>query len=767
MGFLLSPEGKVVTVPDDQMDRALEVGYRPLTPEQAGPGLTQPVSDADSLASAAVAGVSAAASGATLGATDALLAAIGDRGSTEALRQAREAHPVVSTTANIAGAIAGAALTGGESLAGAAAPARLATEGGRTIAAGMEAAGMGRIGGAVLGGAAEGAIFGAGQGVSELALSDDPLTFERAASTLSSNVLFGGAVGGAAGLAAAGLERGLLRAKGAIDARLSGPVAEQLEPDLATMTRRDLDVAAKTEREAIDVARQPEREAFVQALRDHEDATQAEQLWDYTSKHPNRYVRGLGKESREADIKVRNLLKNETGLARNPLIARDALERQAQVLSKIESEGLTEHAQFMRDFDRGPATIRQQILDGKVEGYIVGKGGLSPTSPLIDEAVNREMVKRFGTADIDVQPTIPARLQAVMDSGGTARTRVGNLRQMIEALAAEPTSARLTQIEAAREALSTPHAKSLGETVFHAIPFAGRMAEIASVAGRVAGGLRGAIGKAGQRAGAAASSFLDVAAKGAARAVPVAPIAATKILGELRYAPAAGDEQPPPPKGKATLAALYKRRTDEIKSQTAYDETGMPRLRPEARAAMGARLAPIRATYPILADRIETLAARRIEYLSSLIPRRPDLAGIQMGPDRWQPSDMAMRGFARSAAAAEDPHAVLERAASGSIAPEDVATLRATAPEELADFTRKIAAELPLLQRTLPPARRLALSLLTGLPVDPAMDPAILSVLQAQYTYELERPQAQPQFGSVKNRTEVGTASQRREEGSA
>jgi hypothetical protein len=128
---------------------------------------------------------------------------------------------------------------------------------------------------------------------------------------------------------------------------------------------------------------------------------------------------------------------------------------------------------------------------------------------------------------------------------------------------------------------------------------------------------------------------------------------------------------------------------------------------------------------------------------------------------------MEMRGFARSAAAAEDPHAVLERAASGSVTPEDAATLRAIAPEELADFVHRVAAELPTLQRTLSPARRLALSILTGLPVDPAMDPAILSVLQAQYTYEPERPQAQPQFGSVKNRTEVGTPSQRREEGSS
>ena len=126
-----------------------------------------------------------------------------------------------------------------------------------------------------------------------------------------------------------------------------------------------------------------------------------------------------------------------------------------------------------------------------------------------------------------------------------------------------------------------------------------------------------------------------------------------------------------------------------------------------------------------------------------------------------------MGSFARAAAAVEDPHGVFDRIAHGVITPEDVDALRAVYPELLADMTAQIASQLPTLQHTLPHSRKIALSMLTGLPVDPAMDPAILSVLQAQYQYEPERPRPEPQFGSVKNTVDMATPSQQREQGSA
>lgn len=877
MPLMRAPDGSVVSIPDADAQRAIDTGYHPVGVESAGASLTQPTSDAGGAIAGAAAGASSALSGATLGLSDAFLAATSTPAEIEALRQARAAHPIVSTGANIAGALAASTITGGESLPAAAASragARVATE----LGGGLAARGIG--------GAAEGALYGLGSGVSELALDKDPLTMEHAASVLSSNALFGAGVGATAGTLGYGIERGLAKAKGALDSALDRqaaktqvvtdnaraahiPTADQIraageeitstipasaikdygwyEPkgygddvvkaakgraairegqrdpitllvddegkilvddgrhrlnaaieqdapikvrwargngtgpddvfrgrglgrpplvDPATLDAGGLKAARATEIDAIEAAQQPERDAFVDALKDHQVATEAEQSWRYTSKNPSKYVRGLGVESRAADIKVRNLLRNEAALARDPGVALRAIEEQGQALRKIARAAEEEQGAFIDGFRAAPETIRQEILDGKVKGFVVGKGGIAPTSPLIDQEVERLMIQRYGTTNTRAMPTLPAHLEAALNVS-TAETRAGDLYRTIKRLTAEPTSERLAAIDAAKEALSLPREASLGERLLGAVPLVGGpLGAIASTANKTLGGLRAVVGKAATRAGEAASSFLGKAAPVA----KYAPVLATKVLSQVKYA---ADGSAPPAhnaEGTTELARLYRARTDEVKSQTAYDAAGVPKLRPEARKAMAARFDGIRPSDPILADRLESAGARRIEYLSSLIPRRPDFGGVSFGPDRWQPSDMEMRSWARSAAAVEDPHGVLERAIHGAVTPEDAAALRAVYPALLEDFTAKVASQLPTLQHTLPYARRLSLSTLTGLPVDPAMHPDILRVLQAQYTYEPEGARAQPQFGSVRaNASEtgagMGTASQRREQG--
>ncbi len=130
------------------------------------------------------------------------------------------------------------------------------------------------------------------------------------------------------------------------------------------------------------------------------------------------------------------------------------------------------------------------------------------------------------------------------------------------------------------------------------------------------------------------------------------------------------------------------------------------------------------------------MAARRISYLASIIPKLPDFGVVQMGPDRRGTPDLQMRSFARSVAAVEDPHAAMERMVSGTFVPEDAKALQAVYPEMVADLTRQITEQLSTLQRTLPYKRRLALSMLTGVPVDPAMTPGVLRQLQSMYAAE-------------------------------
>lgn len=590
-------------------------------------------------------------------------------------------------------------------------------------------------------------------------LADDALSLERAGSSLSSKALY-------TGEAVTDSDRALASAGKAVD-RTAAAAAERAAAgsvDLSTLDSAGLRAAEKSERDAIIAARQPDREAFVAAVNDHAAATQAEELWQYTSKHPSRTVRGLGKESREADYKVIGLLKNEEGLVRDPSRIRDALERQAQALRKIESEGLTEYAQFERDFARGPQTIRQEIIDGKMKGYVVGKGGLSPTSPLIDEAVEREMVKRFGTADMNSPPTLPARLQAVMDSGGTARTRVLSLRESLEALTAEPTSARLSQIEAELTARGLPKQASVGTAVLSAVaPFAGPLGMAVAAGSHVLGSLKKIAAAVGARAGRAAESFLDVTSKVAR--TPQVPVLATATLASLAYGKSKGEQ------GPSDLPGLFKARTDEIKNQVHIAADGSFQMRPEARQELASKLRAVRAVDPILADRLETAGARRIEWLASQIPRRPDAFATSYGPDRWQPSDLDMRSWARKAAAVEDPSAVFERVVHGTVTPEDAEAMRAVWPEKMQDFIRQVASGLTGLQKALPYSRRMALSLFTGQPVDPALDPKIFAVLQSQFPDEpgsqggTQAPKATPSFGSMPKSPDAPTPSQYRAQG--
>lgn len=244
---------------------------------------------------------------------------------------------------------------------------------------------------------------------------------------------------------------------------------------------------------------------------------------------------------------------------------------------------------------------------------------------------------------------------------------------------------------------------------------------------------------------------------------PALPVLATRTLARVQYAPQAA-----PLPDKPALADLFKARTDELKSQTMYGPDGKPVMRPEARAAMAAKLSAIRSVDSIGADKIETLAARRLEFLSSKIPRRPDLGGLPTGPDNWKPSDLEMRSFARFAAAIEDPGAVEERVAHGTVTPEDAEAYFAVYPERARAFQQSVIAQLPTMRTQLPFAKRMSFSIFTRLPVDPSMMPNILQVLQEGFAAEpnsnggTQAPTASPQFGSIKKSVELPTPSQSR-----
>ena len=689
---MVDPHGGVHDVPDEQVNAAAMQGFHVQTTAEEDARVSDLAEQqvyggtAGALTAAGLEGLS----GATLGASDVALGAL-DPGYAAMSRALERQHPIVSTGAQIGGQAVGAALTGG---------ANLATGVGERAAAKLGGGALAQIGGKAIAGGLEGAAIGAGQGVHELALSEDPLSLENAVSTLSSNMLFGGAIGGAIGGLGKSAELGLRRAKGALE---------------------DIAAGASTGAEVSDVERKLLADDLSEARRTAKEqklflATKGVKLEAADGKLATNEI---GKIGLDADRGLDRLLRNPKDLAANPGKALAPLRQQEHAYEKLLERADDLRAVFAADTSGTRASVLEAI-----------PAALEKNRALQDRVV--DLVER-SKAPIKGAATLPQQMLqggaygAISDVVGTVLDFVpgGGLLKALRPLAAAKGSA------------------AIGELVF------------------------GRLGKAGADAARRAATTVGRVADATAAIAPSAPPLAAKVLGSVRYA--AADPKAPAPSG---LHETFEARSKEIRSQTAYDETGTPRMTPAARSQLADRLSAVRAINPIAADRLETAAARRIEYLASQLPRTPDPYGVAIGPSSHaRHSDFEIRSFARKAAAVEDPHAALDRLADGTLSPEDVEAMRAVYPELHASAVQAIVAATADLDRPLPYERRILLSMFTGRPVDPAMDPAILSRLQSSFDEEpgseggTQQPAAAPAFGSVKKSAPEPTPAQGRAAG--
>lgn len=722
---LVSRTGKTVTVADPaEAAQYIEAGWRPESTEEAIVRDTEARRAEDTPASASFAlGVLSSGSG---GLTDAFARVIGGKEGARQVRETKEAHP----TAALAGEVVGGV---GATVAGVGPLGKAAQLGQRIARAGEGASAVAQLGRAALGAGVEGAAMGLGTGVTELAQSAEPLSVERAVSTLSSHALYGLAIGGAAGTVGKSLEIGLQKGKVAIEeAAAQSAKAATISDDLARLDAKGLRAAETAERETLEAARVTQRQELADELVSFRRELKQQKQF-LTTKDVELAAVGeklgskeLGRIAAKANKQLDNILDNPVGLAKNPAKALDALQRQENALAKLSERSDELRTMFAAD-------------------------------------------------------TSGARM-AALDSVAPALERNRALQAKISDLAGELKSPRLEQIAAARDTLATRGTeKSLAEkmaggSVFSAvtgglsalpIPGAGFLAPMlgakaASFVGEKVFGRLGAAMSAGEaRAANAISKVFEAGARGAKASPPLA----SRVLGSVAFAPPRTTPKDAGPAPRERLPDVFRRRADELREQVATGPTGAPMVRPEVRARIASTFDGIGAIHPQLADRMETLAVKRLEFLASKLPKRPDLGVMSMGPDHWQPSDMEMRRWARFVAAAEDPDGILERVSTGQVSPEDGEVMRELYPEMLADVTRQVLEKLPELRAALPRDRRIALSVLTGVPVDPSLSPHILRITQSQFSVDVQPPRAAPQFGSVKNH-ELGTASERREQGS-
>lgn len=656
------------------------------------------------------------------------------KGYTRERRERLEANPGAGAIGTAAG-LAPSLLSGGAGAAGSVAratPIGIASRAGTKLATKLG----GGVRGALAGGVAEGALLGVGSAGQEIGLEDD-VSVERALGALSSGALYGGAIGGAVGVGAKVAEKGLLKAKAAAD-DLAARVQKGggISDDIAKMDAKGLRAAEEAEHAAIEASRVPQRAQMADEIVALQKESKASKFWLATED------KSLRKAALKADKWMTGLTDDIKGLGQKPQSALKALRIKEQALDQIV---------------KGGDEVRAAIKAEQEAGLAAGKTATAGENRLKALAGAEDML---------------------------AKNR--SLQEKIMALDAPPSSPRLKEIADAKDILQSAGGKKKGLVdqmvqgsaygavlgAIPAMPFGGVVAPLiaAKASNAITGLLTGKLGAAAaeqaQRTAQAVKAFVDVGT----RVTKSAPPLATKVLTSVSYAdqPKKRGEKVEAP---TTLVDAYKAREQELRSQMTTGPTGAPVMRPEKRRALGDRLAGVRASDPVLADRMETVAARRLEFLASKLPKRPDYLATQMGgPDRWKPSDMDMRAFARYAAAVEDPGGVEERLVSGQVTPEDAEAYKTVYPERFEALKRQIVESLPELRGSLPYERQVALSIFTGIPVDPAMRPQTLARLQANFAMEegseggSMAPRATPNFGSVKS-AEKATPSQQRQAG--
>ena len=484
-------------------------------------------------------GIRSFASTATLGGTDLLAGAISPEYAKET-RERREAN----TAGNIIGGVAGALTPWGAgglaSSAGRAAEAAIAARagtglGGRLVAAGAR-------------GAAEGGVFGAGMGASEVGLTPGPVSWESAAATIGSNALGGAGVGFGIGVGAKLLEEGAVAAKGFAQRKLEearAPEAAAVDrsafPEIATMDKKAAREAIAAERETVRAQRatdlvegKAEREAEVSALEKAKDAAAAELHSDaldfknYLRNERAAFIETADAETasvlRRSKVQIMKGLDNAEGFIRKrgTEAVLDGLQKQKGALEKVLADA--DDVMFNADIERQAVLDRlPQSAEGKASVYLTpdqsqlyadyagvkmpkGQPGLSVTTDELAGfrgALERGDVNPPGLQRVLNAQELMQRNQALLDSFAAVRAPVAS--ETLTSLDAKLEAARAGVGKTPRLEALEAHLADVSETTIAKKFAQGAGALAGGHAGFALGGPMGAIagGMAGREVGGA------------------------------------------------------------------------------------------------------------------------------------------------------------------------------------------------------------------------------------------------------------------------
>lgn len=351
-----------------------------------------------------------------------------------------------------------------------------------------------------------------------------------------------------------------------------------------------------------------------------------------------------------------------------------------------------------------------------------------------EEVLRRNQALQARIAEVAATPSSPA-LQAALDRVAVAKA------------GAAPTP-RLKALEAQ---LADLQEKKLGRTVSQAVGGSIGGAIGSTLLGPYIGGIGGAfigrdignkfydrfvrklVANNAARGRSIKQAIAGMFGKGAEKVAKAMP-QATKIIPAIQYASreqadgVLGPSKYQP--SKNPTVNQFRERARELDSLTQPGPNGTYQVRQKALMDLHERMAGMWAISPGVANGIEKLQQAKWAFLASKLPRNPAPPHLQAGPDTWEASKPQMAKFARIMQVAENPEPAIRRVAAGTATPDDIETLKAIWPAHYEDVRGQCMDHIGELQRTLPYAQRLNLSILLDTPVDPALTPQALSVYQ-------------------------------------
>lgn len=768
--YVRTEDGEIKRGPASQLQAALDSGAEQVSEEDAAQHALQ--QKYGGFGQQARTAVEAGLSGATLGLSDAAAAGLGGDDLAHDMANRRKANPITNVVGQVGGALAPIIASGGTAapevaaIEGAGDVARAGMAGAEAVEAGGAIARVGQgvravgapvrladaAGGiaehaakAVFGdaaegafaraaqkglagaarGATEGALFGAGNEISETSLGDHQLTGESLMAAIGHGALFGGLAGGAMG---AGGSLALSGGKG---------LAAKLSPQLREVAEGQAWKAIVTGGNMAKVTRQADKLP---------GGVKSVQRWLLDE--------GIVKAGDSVqDIAPRiSALKDEAG------------DKLSSLLVQAEQSGAK--------FDRMAAVgrINREVTDELMKSPSLNAGVLSA----VDKAGEDFGVAASKEGTIQAMHDFRKQIDSHIDWNKAAASR-----SPTESAFVKIRSILEDEIDKAGDKAASTMGKSWGEE-YRATKLDFRRATVADAAAKEsvqaavrnnALGLRAsAMGGAGMAAavmsghplalvGAVATTAAAKLAqdRGAATAASVldkiADLAAVrKIAGKVEGqttkamdAFVAGDRKALPYRSSASAQPDYAKAVKEVRAAAAS---------PDGTAnAMSRHLQTISQTAPKVADAFRMSAVRASTYLAGKVPRDGGV-GTTMQPQfsRQEPSDQAKAEFLKAYGAIDDPVSVIHDMHAGKLTHGQVDAIKSVYPALFARMQTAAVSAVASKKSKLDYNQTIQLGILLGVPTDPSLNPQTVQLLQSSYSGSSSTPPGPPKTPTAPKR---------------